>query len=135
MEVLGFTLRTEAVLHILTAEMIKSSEIEGERKPAIWMERGAFPTGRGGMRKIKAGRWRDDSTGPMQVISGPEHRENILEQTQRGGLDIILWMDWFLGCLGRAIDGAQTMLKSVLTKDAFGRLSPPYLGTIASARW
>ena len=30
-----------------------------------------FPTGRSGMHKIIAGGWRDDKTGPMQVVSGP----------------------------------------------------------------
>jgi len=30
-----------------------------------------FPTGRSGMTKILVGKWRDDSKGPMQVISGP----------------------------------------------------------------
>src|ERR1035441_9519207 len=30
-----------------------------------------FPTGRSGMTKIIAGAWRDDSTGPMQLVSGP----------------------------------------------------------------
>jgi Fic family protein len=29
-----------------------------------------FPTGRSGMTKIIVGDWRDDSTGPMQVVSG-----------------------------------------------------------------
>jgi Fic family protein len=28
-------------------------------------------------------------------------------------------MDWFLGCLGRAIDGAQATLSAVLTKARF----------------
>ena len=36
-----------------------------------------FPTGRSGMTKIRVGRWRDDSTGPMQVISGPVGRERV----------------------------------------------------------
>ena len=27
-----------------------------------------------------------------------------LERSQRGGLDITPWLEWFLGCLGRAID-------------------------------
>ena len=29
-----------------------------------------FPAGYSGMRKIAVGRWRDDSKGPMQVVSG-----------------------------------------------------------------
>jgi len=36
-----------------------------------------FPTGRSGMNKIQVGCWRDDSSGPMQVISGPVGRERI----------------------------------------------------------
>jgi Fic family protein len=43
----------------------------------------------------------------------------ILEETQKGPLDITPWMEWFLGCLGRAIDGAQTTLATVLTKARF----------------
>src|SRR5664280_2431289 len=44
---------------------------------------------------------------------------DILEETQRGTMDITPWMDWFLGCLGRAIDGAQTTLSAVLAKARF----------------
>jgi len=44
---------------------------------------------------------------------------DILEETQKGPLEITRWMDWFLGCLGRAIDGAQTTLGAVLTKARF----------------
>src|SRR5882672_4136500 len=163
-----------------------------------------FPTG-GGIRKLRVGTWRDDSTGAMQVVSGPVGRERvhfegpaanrldretrlflrwfnegtgpvvgddvlkaglahlwfvtihpfddgngriaraiadlalarsehtvqrfysmsaqirrerndyyeILERTQKGTMDVTLWIDWFLGCLGRAIDGAQTTLAAV----------------------
>jgi Fic family protein len=256
MEALGFNLRQEAVLQTLTEDVLKSSEIEGEKLDAaqvrssiarrLGMDIGAlkpadrnvegvvemmldatrhydqpladerlfawhaslFPTGRSGMTKIKAGAWRDDSTGPMEVVSGPIGKEkvhfqapeakrldadmrtfldwfnasagidqvlkaaqahvwfvtihpfddgngriaraiadmalarsenspqrfysmsaqireeraayyNILEQTQKGTLDITPWMEWFLGCLGRAIEGAQTMLGTVLAKARF----------------
>jgi len=43
----------------------------------------------------------------------------ILEQTQKGAMDVTLWMDWFLGCLKRAIEGAQTALAAVLHKANF----------------
>jgi Fic family protein len=42
-----------------------------------------------------------------------------LELTQKGTLDITVWMEWFLDCLGRAIDGAKTALGSVLEKARF----------------
>ena len=256
MEALGFSVQQEAVLQTLTADVLKSSEIEGEKLDAeqvrssiarrLGMDIGAlkpadrhvdgvvemmldatghydqpltaerlfawhaslFPTGRSGMTTIRTGVWRDDSTGPMQVISGPVGKEHvhyeapkadqvdtemraflawfetpsdmdlvlkagmahlwfvtihpfddgngriaravadmalarsenspqrfysmsaqirqernayydILEQTQKGTMDITHWMEWFLGCLGRAIDGAQTALSAVLAKARF----------------
>lgn len=36
-----------------------------------------FPTGYGGIHPIRAGDWRDDSKGAMQVISGPISREKV----------------------------------------------------------
>jgi Fic family protein len=44
---------------------------------------------------------------------------DILEQTQKGTMNVTPWMEWFLGCLGRAIDGAQSTLGAVLTKARF----------------
>ena len=40
----------------------------------------------------------------------------ILEQTQRGPTDITLWMEWYLACLGRALDAAAGMLAATLRK-------------------
>lgn len=256
MEGLGFNLQEEAVLRTLTADVLKSSEIEGEKLDAgqvrssiarrLGMDIGAltaadrnvegvvemvlaatrhfrqpltaerlfgwhaalFPTGRSEMTKIKTGAWRDDSSGPMQVVSGPIGKEHIyfeapkadrltgemglfldwfegkdqmdpvlkaglahlwfvtihpfddgngriaraiadlalarsenspqrfysmsaqirlernayyeiLELTQKRTLDVTRWMEWFLGCLGRAIDGAQETLAVVLDKARF----------------
>ena len=39
-----------------------------------------------------------------------------LEQSQKGGVDITSWLEWFLGCLGRAVAGAEDGLASVLRK-------------------
>src|SRR5450631_3528843 len=36
-----------------------------------------FPAGRSGMSKIAVGAWRNDRSGPMQVISGPAGRERV----------------------------------------------------------
>ena len=36
-----------------------------------------FPTGRSGMTPIRVGTWRNDDTGPMQVVSGPFGREKV----------------------------------------------------------
>lgn len=43
----------------------------------------------------------------------------ILEKTQQGTLDVTPWMEWFLGCLGRAIDGTETTLSAVMRKARF----------------
>ena len=256
MDALGFKLRQEAVLQTLTADVLKSSEIEGEVLDTeqvrssiarrLGVDIGAltpadrhvegivemmfdatrhydqplseerlfawhaalFPTGRSGMRKLRAGDWRDDSTGPMQVVSGPIGKEHvhfeapaaarlsremsafldwfnkppdidevfkaglahlwfvtihpfddgngriaraiadmtlarsekspqrfysmseqirqernayydILEQTQKGRMDVTQWLIWFLSCLGRAIENAQNILATVLAKARF----------------
>lgn len=167
-----------------------------------------FPTGRSGMSKITVGAWRDDSGGPMQVVSGPMGRERvhfeavpasriaaemsvffawfnaksetdevlkaalahlwfvtihpfddgngriaraiadmalarsenspqrfysmstqirrernayyaILERTQMETMDVTPWMEWFVACLGRAIDDAQLTLAGVRAKARF----------------
>jgi Fic family protein len=44
---------------------------------------------------------------------------DYLEQTQKGNLDITKHLDRFLGCLGRAFDGADKTLASVLQKAHF----------------
>lgn len=44
---------------------------------------------------------------------------NMLESTQKGDLDITPWLEWFLGCLDRAFDGAETILAAVLEKAEF----------------
>ena len=36
-----------------------------------------FPTGYTGMSKINVGAWRDDASGPMQVVSGPIGRQRV----------------------------------------------------------
>lgn len=125
MEGLGFEHRGEAHLHILTEDVVKTSEIEGEilardqvrssiarrlgmdigglvladrdvegivevmldatgnfdqpltEDRLLGWHAALFPTGRSGMRKIIVGQWRDDSDGPMQVVSGPMGREKV----------------------------------------------------------
>jgi Fic family protein len=42
-----------------------------------------------------------------------------LEDTQKGGMDVTSWLEWFLGCLLRAIQGAEATLASVLAKARF----------------
>ncbi len=42
-----------------------------------------FPTGRSGLHKIIVGAWRDDSKGPMQVVSGPEGARRCISKLRK----------------------------------------------------
>ncbi|MBI4060199.1 MAG: Fic family protein [Elusimicrobia bacterium] len=44
---------------------------------------------------------------------------DILERTQKGTRDVTEWMEWFLGCLDRAIAGTEEALEAVFKKDRF----------------
>ena len=59
-----------------------------------------FPTGRSGMTRITVGAWRDDKSGPMQVVSGPMGRERVhFEAPAASQLDneMKAFLDWFNG--------------------------------------
>jgi Fic family protein len=43
----------------------------------------------------------------------------VLERCQKGGLDITDWLEWFLGCLGRALDDAEKNIASALRRAWF----------------
>jgi len=77
---------------------------------------------------------------------------HILEETHKGNLDITPWLEWFLACLGRAIDGAETILAVVLRKARFwesvanlplnerqrrvlNRLLDGFEGKLTSSKW
>ncbi len=77
---------------------------------------------------------------------------DVLEETQKGGLDITDWQVWFLGCLGRAIESARHTLSAVLAKAGFweahasdvfnerqvrilNRLLDGFEGKLTSSKW
>ena len=56
-----------------------------------------FPTGRSGMSRIRVGAWRDDSAGPMQVVSEAIGHERIHYQAPsaaRVQAEMRLFLDW-----------------------------------------
>ncbi|MDZ4143610.1 MAG: Fic family protein [Burkholderiales bacterium] len=121
----GMALRDQASLSVLTEDVVKTSEIEGEQLNVasvrssiarrLGVDIGAlapvdrhvegvvemvldatahcnapltrarlfgwhaalFPTGYSGLVRINVGGWRDDATGPMQVVSGPHGRQRV----------------------------------------------------------
>ena len=57
-------------------------------------------------------------------LSGQIQRErkdyyDQLEATQKGTMDVTRWLAWFLGCLLRAIEGADATVGAVLGKAQF----------------
>ena len=59
-----------------------------------------FPTGRSGMHRIRVGTWRDDSSGPMQVVSGPIGKERVhfeAPAADRLPVEMPMFLDWFNG--------------------------------------
>jgi Fic family protein len=57
-----------------------------------------FPTGRSGMNKIRVGAWREDSTGPMQVVSGPVGKEKVHYEAPpatRLPIEMAKFLAWF----------------------------------------
>jgi Fic family protein len=56
---------------------------------------------------------------PAQIRQERGGYYDMLERTQKAETDITQWLTWFLECLGRAIDGAETLLAGVLAKARF----------------
>ncbi|HEV3041696.1 MAG TPA: Fic family protein [Candidatus Angelobacter sp.] len=170
MEALGFPFRTEATLQTLTLDVLKSSEIEGEKLnpeqvrssiarrlgldigsavPADRHTEGVvemmldatqnfakplsterlfgwhaamFPTGHSGMHKIIVGAWRDDSKGPMQIVSGPIGREKVhFESPKAERLDgeMRSFIDWI-----NAKDQLDFVLRAALAHLWFVTIHP-----------
>lgn len=76
----------------------------------------------------------------------------LFEQTQKGTLEVTRWLEWFLGCLRRAIDAAEAALAEVLVKARFwqrwagtpmnerqvkllNRLLDGFEGNLTSSKW
>ncbi len=69
-----------------------------------------FPTGRSGMHRIAVGAWRNDTSGPMQVISGPVGREHVHYEAPKAARiaeDMGTFLAWLDG-----EDGLDPVLKA-----------------------
>jgi len=166
----GLDLRDQASLAVLTNDVVRTSEIEGERLNVesvrssiarrLGMDIGSlapldrhvegvvemvldatansevpvtperifgwhaalFPTGYSGMARIKVGSWRDDATGPMQVVSGPLGRQRIHFQAPPAKrLDKEMWR--FLHWINESRDDAP-LIKAGLGHLWFVTLHP-----------
>jgi len=66
-----------------------------------------------------------------QIQRERKHYYDQLEATQKGQLDVTPWLSWFLGCLLRAVQGADATLAGVLGKAQFWQR---WAGTPMNAR-
>ena len=66
----------EGVVEMMLDATGKFDEPLTEERLFAW-HASLFPTGRSGVRTIIVGKWRDDRTGPVQVVSGPVGREKV----------------------------------------------------------
>lgn len=77
---------------------------------------------------------------------------DILERTQKETLDITAWLEWFLGCLDRALSATDKTLANVLLKARFwethkhtplnerqkfmlNKLLSDFIGKLTSSKW
>ncbi len=81
-----------------------------------------FPTGRSGMHKVIVGDFRDDSTGPMQVVSGAMGKERVHFQApdaKRLKKEMVSFLKWF-----NANDELDPVLKAAIAHFYFVTLHP-----------
>jgi Fic family protein len=89
-----------------------------------------FPAGRSGIHKIVTGAWRDDSRGPMQVVSGPAGHEKVhFEAPEAARLEKEMkdFLGWFNGLTLLTMNHAaeiDTVLKAGIAHLWFVTLHP-----------
>jgi Fic family protein len=54
-----------------------------------------------------------------QIMAERKSYYDILEISQKGGIDITAWLAWFLACLERAIRNSESTIATVLAKSEF----------------
>lgn len=54
-----------------------------------------------------------------QINKEKKYYSRILERCQKGECEITAWIDWYLDCMLRAVDGTDNMLSGILKKAVF----------------
>lgn len=89
--------RTEGVVEMmLDATRGHAKRLTGTR--LVGWHAALFPTGHSGLHRIKTGGWRDDSQGPMQVVSGAVHKPKVHFQAppaKRIRSEMRTFLEWF----------------------------------------
>lgn len=68
--------RAEGIVE-MTLDATKNFAASLTRERLFAWQAALFPTGRSGLKPVKVGAWRDESSDPMQVLSGPHGRERV----------------------------------------------------------
>ena len=61
----------------LTLDATRNSAARVTRERLFAWQAALFPNGRSGLRIVRIANWRDESSGPMQVVSGPHGRQRV----------------------------------------------------------
>jgi Fic family protein len=80
---------------VLDATLNCSAPVSRER--LFGWQAALFPTGYSGLSRVKVGGWRDDASGPMQVVSGPIGRRRVHFEAPPAALlaaEIDQFLDW-----------------------------------------
>jgi Fic family protein len=91
--------KVEGVVDMMM-DATQNSALPLTRERLFGWHRSLFPEGRSGMYQIVTGKWRDDSTGPMQVVSGPLGKEKVHFQAppaDRLETEMTAFLTWFNG--------------------------------------
>jgi Fic family protein len=98
--------RVEGIVEI-TLDATRNYAATLTRERLFAWQAALFPTGRSGLQVIRVGAWRDDTHGPMQVVSGPySRRERVCFQAppaERVEAEMQAFLRWFH--LPQTIDG------------------------------
>lgn len=92
------------------------------RKRLFGWHAALFPTGYSGISKIKVGGWRDDASGPMQVVSGPIGRQRVhfeAPPADRLEPETSCFLDWVNG-----VSNEPPLIKAGLGHLSFVTLHP-----------
>ncbi|VAW11412.1 Fic domain protein, PA0574 type, partial [hydrothermal vent metagenome] len=86
-----------------------------------------FPAGRSGMYKIIVGAWREDSHGPMQVVSGSVGRERVhyeAPEARRLKSEMKEFLKWFNALSKGSVGDLDPVIKSAIAHLWFVTLHP-----------
>jgi Fic family protein len=87
----------DGVVEMMLDATVNFDKLLTKQRLFAW-QNALFPAGYRGMQKILVGKWRDDSKGPMQVVSGPIGKEKVHYQAPPANVlekEMKKFLKWF----------------------------------------